>query len=81
MAPDQTAAHSDDRRRHCRTRAASVEPSHYVWAVRISRWRRTNYPPHAHASHHRASVWPHDSSRILAPKFSEFHVVAEGVGS
>jgi hypothetical protein len=82
MPPDRTAAHSDDRCRHCRTQAVSGEPhGNYARAVRISRWRRTNPSLPMHASHHSESVQPYDSSRTLASKISMLHVVAEGVGS
>ena len=82
MPPDQTAAHSEDRCRHCRTRVVSAEPlGHYAQAVRISQQRSTNPPPPLRAIHHRASSRPHDSSRTLAPKTSKLHVVAEGAGS
>jgi hypothetical protein len=82
MLPDQTAAHSEDRFGHSRARAVSAEPySRCARAVRISQWTSTNLSLPVHAIHHRSSIQPHDSSRTLAPKISELHAVAEGVGS
>jgi hypothetical protein len=81
MSPDQTAAHSKDRCGHSRARAASAEPySRCARAVRISQWISANLSLPVHAIHHRSSIRPHDSSRALAPKTSELHAVAEGVG-
>ena len=79
MPRDQTAAHSDDPCRNCRTRAVSAEPhSHYA---RISRLRTTNPWPPTRASYHRARVRIRGASRTVAPAFSKLHDVAEGVGS
>jgi hypothetical protein len=79
MPRDQTAAHSDNPCRNCRTRAVSAKPhGHYA---RVSPLRRTNPSPPTRVSHHRARVRPHDASRSIAKRFYKLHVVAEGVGS
>jgi hypothetical protein len=82
MPSDQTAAHSDDRRRHYRTRTVSTEShSHNHRAVRISLWCRTNPSPPTHASRYCASARPDGSSRTLASRIATLRLVAEGAGS
>ena len=81
MPADQTAAHSDDRSRHCLTLAASAQPNGKCGrVVRISRWRSTNLSPI------RATITAKEGgratrSRNLAPSISMLRLVAEGAGS
>ena len=81
MPADPTAAHSDDRSRHCLTLTASAEPNGECGrVVRIS--RRSQHKPFAHprepSPRKRAA---RDRTRNLAPSISLLRVIAEGAGS
>ena len=75
MPPDQTAAHSDDRRRHCRTRAVSARVQ---WRLRP----RSAYIPVAQdkpfAAHARESITAQDARprRLIAdPRLEGCHAL------
>jgi hypothetical protein len=77
MPPDPTAARSEDRCRHCRTRAVSVQPNSQCGrAVRVPRRRSTNLSP-MHTIHHRASVRPYGPTWTLALQISLLHTDVE----